>query len=318
MYPIGFWRSQQESTIGIFQHLDNSITNLLRRSPDALPDLRRATTIIVASDYSGEHRGSSHQVLSFLVANLADCGVWDKQRQELRQNFLSDGRRMSFKNLRDKQRWDALVPFLSAANTIPGLLFTVAISSKIDSLFTGPVPLDLSNPDFAAFRAWSRPTLEKAFRVVHFLSFLLAGLLRDGQDVLWFTDDDAIAANPDRLASLTNLVAWVSSSYLTFSLGHLRCGTTRSDDGSRRIEDLAAVPDVVAGAISEQLSLEQADPGVPPGNAFWLYRGEFSSKTSSITWWLCATEHPLKRLFVRLDPKNGGTQISSFHFHDQT
>ena len=226
---------------------------------------------------------------------------------------------MSFKDLRDKRRQLALPGFLSAANGLGGLSFTLAINKDLDTLFDGPQPLDLGNPNFAEFRDWAPRSLEKTFRVVHVLSFLLAALLRPGQNVLWFTDEAAIAANPTRLASLTKLVAWISGEYLTFGLGHLRCATTTCDDGSRRIEDLAAIPDLVAGAVSEQFTIDSAAPSAPVGQVFWIQRNDFSPKTSLITYWLAGSSHALKRLVVRLDPGNNSqkTIVSFYHFANQ-
>jgi len=315
----GFWRLQQIAVASIFRIINDSIECMLAQNPSSLPDLRTASTILVTSDYSGEHSGAEYQVLSFLLADIERCQQWDKVRMELRARFLSDKRRMSFKGLNDKQRQRALIPFLEAANSIPGLAFTVAIDSSIESLFAGPAPLNLDNPDFAVFRLWKRKPLEKALRIVHFISFLLAGLLRSGQNVLWFTDEDAIAANPERLGQLTDLLAWISSSYLTFNLGHLRCGTTKSDDGSRRIEDLAAVPDLIAGAIGEQLHLvRNRGPDMSSG-VFWIHRGDFSAKTSFITLWLADTAKPLKRVFCIVDSVPDLTKftVSWFHFHNQ-
>jgi hypothetical protein len=105
---------------------------------------------------------------------------------------------------------------------------------------------------------------------------------------------------------------------LTFNLGHLRCGTTQCDDGSLRIEDLAAVPDLIAGSISEQLQLaSDAGPDIP--GVLWIHRGDFSKKTSFITWWLADTTKPLKRVLCLLDsiPNSTGLTVSWFHFHDQ-
>jgi len=287
---------------------------MVSRSPTSLPDLRPASTILITSDYSGEHSGAKYQVLSFLLADIERCQQWDQERMQLRAEFLSDKRRMSFKRLNDKQRHKALKPFLEAANNIPGLAFTVAVDSSIESLFAGPAPLDLDNPDFAAFQAWKPEILEKAFRTIHFVSFLLAGLSRPGQNVLWFIDEDSIAANPDRLRQLSNLFAWIASSYLTFDLGHLRCGTTQCDDGSRRIEDLAAVPDLIAGAISEQLQLvHNMSPDIP--GVFWIHRGDFSAKTSLITWWLADTMKPLRRTFCLVGSAPNSTELTVSWFH---
>jgi hypothetical protein len=320
MNESGFWRSQKGAARSIFGIIDDSIGRMITHNPSSLPDLRVASTILITSDYSGEHRSARHQVLSFLLADIERCRKWDEARLELRAKFFADKRRMSFKRLGDRQRQRALKPFLEAADNIPGLAFTVAIDSSIDSLFASPVPLDLDNPDFAVFRAWKRKTLEKAFRAIHFIALLLAGLSSPGQNVLWFTDEDAIAANPDRLGQLTNLFAWITSSYLTFNLGHLRCGTTQCDDGSMRIEDLAAVPDLVAGAVSEQLQLVHNVGPDMSSSVFWLHRSDFSPKTSFITWWLADTTNPLKRVFCLVDSMPDSTElnVSWFHFHDQS
>src|ERR1039457_1632510 len=82
----------------------------------------------------------------------------------------------------------------------------------------------------------------------------IAGLSQKNQDVFWFSDEDEIAANPQRLTLLTKMWANVISNYPVHSLRHLKCGTTRSDDGSNEIEDFAAIPDLVAGALSDLLT----------------------------------------------------------------
>ncbi len=271
----GFWRSQNRSQRSVLGFLDSSIARLFSRYPSSLPDLRPPATVVVTSDYSGEHNGATHEVLSFLIADLEACGPWDVLRAKARRDFLGDDRRMSFKDLRDRRRQLALPAFLDAANMLSGLSFTVAISKGMNTLFDGPCPLDLANPEFSEFREWVPRVLEKTFRVVHLLSFLFAGLLRANQNVLWFTDEDAISAKPSRLASLVKLMAWIASGYLTFDLGHLRCRTTACDDGSRRIEDLASIPDLIAGAVSEQFVIDSAAPVAAPGQVFWAYRATF-------------------------------------------
>jgi len=319
MNESGFWRSVKDTGRSIFSIIDDSIGGMIVHNPSSLPDLRAASTILITSDYGGEHQSAKYQVLSFLLADIEMCRKWDEARLELRAKYFADKRRMSFKRLGDKPRQRALKPFLEAADNIPGLAFTVAIDSSIESLFAGPAPIHLNNPDFTIFRTWKRKTLEKAFRAIHFIAFLLAGLSSPGQNVLWFTDEDAIAANPDRLGQLTNLFAWTASSYLTFNLGHLRCGTTQCDDGSMRIEDLAAVPDLIAGAVSEQLQLVRDVGPDMSSSVFWLHRGDFSSKTSLITWWLADTSKPLKRVLCLVDPVPNSTELSVswFHFHNQ-
>jgi hypothetical protein len=84
-----------------------------------------------------------------------------------------------------------------------------------------------------------------------------------------------------------------------------------------QIEDLAAIPDMVAGAISEEINLEPVFPS-EPSKFFWLHRGDFSEKTSFITLWLTDTKKPLKKIFCSIDSiaNSGNTTVSIFHFHN--
>lgn len=284
---------------------------------NSLPILQTSPSLIMASDYSGESEKSPFQVLSFLLVGIKDCLVWNKDRNDFREKHFPNNRRMAFKNLNDNQRQQALLPFLKTANQLPGLLFTIAIDNSINTLFDGNLPLDLDNPDFTEFKSWKPKVLEKAFRIVHFAAFLTAGFSSPYQNVLWFSDEDNIAANISRLNQLTKIFAYVLSNYLTHNLTHIRCGTTKNDDGSLLIEDLTSIPDLVAGAISEQLILGQDEPELE--NTFWVLRSGYTGKTSSISWWLSDVNQPLKRLFCLVKPVKGSSalNVSWFHFYNQ-
>ena len=313
----GYWRRHTSSS-GIFKIIDEEIAKMLEQNPTSMPDLRKAQTLLITSDYSGSHAGSKYQVLSFLITSLEEFQKWEPKRRKIKAQHIPDNRRMSFKGLNDVQKQKTLKPFLNSAEIMSGLVFTVAIEANIKTLFEGKSPVNLDNPDFSIFKSWKPKVLENAFRTVHFLSFLLSRIAVPLQHVLWFSDEDEIAANPERITQLTNLVAWIGNSYLDFALGHLRCGTTNSDDGSRQIEDLAAIPDMIAGAISEQLNLESV---ILPENPkiFWVHRGDYSGKTSFITWWLTDTDKPLKRIFCSIDTieNSSSTKVSLFHFYNR-
>ena len=248
--------------------LNAEFSRLDARYGGCLPDLRSAQTLLLGSDYSGESSDAPYLVLSFLMTSLESWSEWEPRRLQVRREYFSDSRRMSFKRLGDTQRRRAVVPLLCAANHLCGLSFSIAINKKCESIFAAPSPLDLSNPDFAAYRKWKPAVLEKAFLALHVLGVLLGGLASPGQDVMWFTDEDSIAANDDRVRELTQLFGWISSQYLAFDLGHCRCGTSRCDDGNRQIEDFLAIPDMIAGALSEQMQLRTTDPACL-SNIFW-------------------------------------------------
>ena len=314
----GRWRSVAAAPRTVFGLLASEFAMMDQKYANSLPDLRDSKTLLLGADYSGEDGKAPYVVYSLLMTSIEAWAAWEPNRLQVRREHFSDSRRMSFKKLSDKQRAQALLPILTAADSLNGLVFSLAISKHCPSVFAASPPLDLENPQFAAYRKWKPSVLDKAFLVLHLSGLLLAGLAEAGQDLLWFTDEDSIAANDQRVIELTQLFAWISSLYLTFDMGHCRCGTSRCDNGTLQIEDFLAIPDLVAGALSEQLAINANGPPMPPG-VFWMHRGDFSEKTRRITWWFSDAGQALKRLVCVVDPTEDGTahNLAWYHFHNQ-
>lgn len=302
MSKTKLWRRLDRPEFGLVNTLSDFIDGLEASDPGLLTDLRLGPALILACDYSGQHRQATHESYSFLIADLAFTWLWDDMRKETRKIILRDSRRMCFKSLNDSHRRQALVPFLRAANTIPGLLLTVLIDKSIGSIFKIEGRLTV---EFGGLEKWRRPTLERFLRMAHIGSLLLAGLSAPGQDVLWFTDEDDIVANPQYIIDGTQGISHISSHYVRYNLGRLRYGSTESDDGSLFIEDITSVPDLAAGAPNEL-----ASHGLPHlrKNRKVLLPAELSSKTRCIAGWIGDGKlHPLKRLVLALDAGESGS-----------
>jgi hypothetical protein len=223
---MGNWR-QLANDRGLMATLSATIAAEERRNPGVVPDLRAADTVLLVSDYGGAHRGSRVDSYSFLVLAMDDSfRRWEDERRRWRHQFRLGTRHFEFKSLGDRVRGRALDAFLRMATKLNGALLTVLVDKSIRTLFSH----------------------ERAGRVVHLGSVLVAGVCAPAQNLLWLTDQDDIAPSDDGVRALTTLFGNVASGYLDFDLGHLRCGTTESDDGSLSIEDLAAIPDLAAGA----------------------------------------------------------------------
>ena len=86
----------------------NEISDLIFREewlhPDALNSVRRGPTMLIASDYGGTHRAARYETLAFLVADLAFVWLWDEFRRDIRRKFMRDRRRLSYKQLGDRDR----------------------------------------------------------------------------------------------------------------------------------------------------------------------------------------------------------------------
>jgi len=135
--------------------LNDELSRLDAKYRHFLPDLRSASTLLLGSDYSGESPDSPYLVFSFLMTSLESWARWEPERLRVRAAHL------------------ALRPFLEASNDLEGLSFSIAVSKQCDTVFAARPPLDLSNPEFAAYRKWKPAVLDKAFFVLHVLGVLL-------------------------------------------------------------------------------------------------------------------------------------------------
>ncbi len=311
------WRPLDDQKFGLMNTFSENLKQIETDYPNLFPDLRNGQTIFIGSDFSGQHKLARYETLSFLFADIEDCSQWENLRQQLRKNYLADGRRMSYKNLRDSKKRNILIHFLNAADNIPGLLVTILIDKKIGSLFTFENHLDTSSPEFMQFKHWKRNTFEKLLRVIHFVSCFLNGLSRENQDVLWFIDEDEIVANENRLKEFVKIFGQICSNYLKHGLGNLRIGTTKSDTGRRDIEDLVSVTDFAAGALCQVLS-DYLKNGIIPGSQILTpLMHPLPSKTKEIMLWLSDSSRRLKKIVYEIKHKENSTSLTMryWRFH---
>lgn len=290
------WRHLNNTALDFMNSFSDSIRLHEERREVSIPDLRQGQIIFVASDYSGQHHLAQYEAMSFLFVDPANCGEWERQRHDVRGRHLRDGRRLAYKSLGDRLRRRSLVPFLHAANHIGGLLVVLLVDRQIATVFrrgeVDEVPVK--------YRCWNNGVFERVLRAVHFVSFFLAGLSRPGQDLLWVTDEDEIAANDNQLRTLVNLFANVSSHYLPHDLGRARIGTTLSDSGRRDVEDLTSVADLAAGALAECAAVHNSSRMLS-SVLFVPLAPQVATKARVILDWVALTDVPLKRLVYLID-----------------
>ncbi len=311
------WSPLGNPALSFMNAFSESVHEAESKHRDLLPDLRRGSMMFIASDYSGQHDQARYESLAFLLADLEQCGEWEGRRKALRRKYLSDNRRVSYKNLNDKKRRSALVPFLAAANSIPGLVATILIDKRVGSLFSPTGHLEMDDLQLQEYAHWNRTSLEKLLRVIHFVSFFIAGLSRPHQNILWITDEDDIVPNEQRLREAVKLFSNVSGHYLKHEMGHFRWGTTKSDDGTRQLEDLVSVTDLVAGALSHMLASYEKDGVFPSSNLIIPPPRGMPRKSIEIMNWFADHTQPLKRLVYIIRPVEGSTFLSLKHlwFH---
>jgi len=161
---------------------------------------------------------------------------------------------MSYKNLNDGQRRAALVPFLEAADRIQGLSVLMAFDKRLGELCAGARTYERMKTDGILRGVWKPRAFEQMMRTVQLVSTLLAAVGAKDQNIYWVSDMDECFANAERKHDIARMMSSFTSEYIRHSLGELGIGTTEIDEGDRLEEDLAAIPDLAAGAVCDLLN----------------------------------------------------------------
>ncbi len=270
------------------------------KDPSLVPDLSREDTLFLFADYS---RGRGHyKTYSFLAVGQSGVDSFSITRRLLRGKSGLGDRRMSFKGLNDKVKLKALPAFLSLAGALEGFILTFAVSSNIPYMFAEQF-LQVW-PELGAFK---KSVLEDMLRIAHFGAQAVLIGFRPRQNIYWFTDEDNIVANEAHQQQFGKLSETIIRRALREEeIGRIAFGLSGIDDGSLELEDLIAIPDLVAGAICEALdTLSESGQHITP--RVDLRRPAVSRKANLICEWIGKTGNPLKHFGVTFDRTGPGT-----------
>ena len=301
---MGIWQPLIDNQAGYLFGLSDSISIIEAENPGLLAPVATGT-MIVASDYSGQHKEASHEAYSFLVTTDEALNDWLPLLSDFRERWLPDGRRISFKQLNEPIRRRALVPFLEAASNLSGNLITVLVDRRVGSLMVGGAlaTKDAFSDCFAADT--NLGTVEKMFRLASFVALILAGLRREDQVSYWISDQDETLDSHERREQFARL-----ATYLTFGVtgwrraaNHL-FGTTGSSQVPFWSEDLAAIPDLTAGAYCRLSSFLPAFSS-DTAQSGWLTRLASNEvedmRARTVGNWLAKHSSALRQVLLRLE-----------------
>lgn len=270
------------------------------------PNGCRGHKLMLLADFSGSHRTALYSTYAFLLLDMDRNDRWLAGQRAFRRRFLPDGRRLSFKALNDGVRRMAMPQFLDMAGDIDGALVVFAVDKSHDSLFQPFAP----DADLSVLQAWKPSVFEHLMRVTHLSALCLAALSRPHQDVIWVCDQDDIASNSSQIVALTPVIGHVTAAMLRHPMGRLRVGNTRSDDGSLALEDLTAIPDLVAGAACEALSLMRRQNRLPvQGLQIGMPVG-LSAKSNSLLAWMSQENRPLRTQLIAIEATGPGQSMA--------
>jgi hypothetical protein len=264
-------------------------------------------TLVIASDYAGIDKRSRYRVNVYLCVDLVGSMEWDILRRQVRRRYLADGRRMSYKQLSDRQRANAVLPFLSVAEQIHGICVVTIVNKALRYLGLPPNGYEEMRRVASLEAPWKNRELEEAVRAAHFIACLVAGLSQPGHNIYWISDEDNMFGNPKQTHDVARLLSSFTSHYILHILGDLGIGTTTLDQGDRLEEDLTAIADLVAGGIAETTNrLSESRGGRIPANLAVRYADEFLPKADLSARWFWVGAGRLRRVAILFEQQMDG------------
>jgi hypothetical protein len=303
---MSVWRPLTDTRSGYLFSLSDSLGIVEAKYPDLLVPVTDGT-MIVASDYSGQHKEASHEAYSFLVMADQALKEWLPSLAAFRERWLPDNRRISFKKLNEPVRWRALPAFLETVGKLSGNLITILIDRRVGSFMPGgPEAAIEAFPDCFPARA-NRGTVEKMLRLASFVALIVAGLRREDQVSNWISDHDEALDSFDKREQFARL-----ATYLTFGLTGWRQAanhlfdTTESPTAPYWSEDVAAVADLAAGAYCQMSGHLPAFLGVETSQVGMASTNVENQRARAIGDWLATGRSALKHVLVQLEQNGNG------------
>ncbi len=313
---MSVWRSFNVPDAGYANALSEAITVTDAKFGDLFWPVDRDLQVI-ASDYSGQHRQATHEVYSFLVTTWPALEAWLPLRQAFRARWLPDGRRLSFKQLREPVRRRAYPHFLDLAGALPANLLTVMIDNRVGSFIAGGPHALADALDDCFVPGASGGSIEKIYRLAVLMAMVQAGLRDPRQPAMWISDHDETLDTHDKRERFARL-----ATYLTFGLtrgavtGELHFMTTLSQHVPAWGEDLAAIPDIAAGACANLSGVLPLFMGRPTWTVGLAHGDMLDWRAQTFAHWLSNPRGVLRHVLLRLAPDaNGDIRASAQRFN---
>jgi len=156
------------------------------------------------------------------------------------------------------------------------------------------------------FPDWKPMSLGRLALIAGFAALLVAGLVDrrvPSQHVLWLTDHDEILPNQERSKEALYIFAQWLQRFVPDAVGDVSWLTPGNDE-KNSIEDLVAIPDLVAGAMADFLTNTVFAYHDTNDEAFDVEierQIKLSKKTETILDWHTECHHPLARIAVVVD-----------------
>lgn len=308
---MAIWNKVIDEYSGYLINLSDALCGIQENIPNLLNPVNDSE-MIIASDYSGQHKGAKFEAYSFLITTKKAVSIWLPLLDEFRENNMPDNRRFSFKNLNENVRRRALPKFLHAVGRLEGNLISILVDCKIDSLFVGG-PISLKSAFHDCFtNEMKNGTVEKMFRLANFFALIIAGLREENQVSFWISDHDEALDTNNKREMFSRL-----ASYLTYGLTKWKkpaeniFGTTEAHSLPYWSEDMASIADLVAGAYCNLAEFLPASFGAKHAYRTVNQANIKDKRALEVCEWLATGKNSLKHVLLRLQMNSNNEVIAT-------
>lgn len=260
-----------------------------------LPNLRLADSLAVFTDYSNKKTARSlYDTYAFLFTDFGMIRPFSEKIAQIRKTRgLRANFEFSYKRLADGRAANAMHEFMREVDALPGLLLVLAVPRNVQSLFGATRKEALDHQVAAGFASTPKVVAETTFRVVHLLAYFLALLGREGQKLLWMTDNDDIAANSRVANQLRTMYGNALNGLCPGRFEIVGFATQfgpESEPTGVDFDAMLSIPDLFAGSVASALTQLDRGPTI-----------KMKEGTDSVVRVLCHQGVFLKKMILRAD-----------------
>jgi hypothetical protein len=295
--------------------IESHLIKLKNRNNLFLPNLAyHNETLNIFSDYGGDSKDSLYYTYSFLFSAYQPIGFFFNRMAEIRDKYglTEPFVEIAFKKLNYGPMKRALTDYLTAANNlIPGLLLTIVIDKKVDSVIGSNDKNTLQEIqqilETEGLGSWKKKISEKILRILNIIGYFCALLSQEGQNLFWMTDNDEIVPNEEKSKAVLSLWEGVLQNYAPQKYKHI--GATRPEiyedsNHKNQLLDLLSITDLIAGSIEHYYTRNDK-----------MELLEIKDDVNKILVWLSEQGISLKKLALIIRPgKNNGWETGIIKF----
>ncbi|WP_417517904.1 hypothetical protein [Minwuia sp.] len=295
------WNADPPIEFGYLHSINQSVIRLQSKFPYFLNTVDQSN-LIIASDYSGQHKESEYEAFSFFITTSNNLCSWMPSLIEFREKFLPDGRNLSFKKIREPVRWSAFPHFLDIAGKLNANLITVLIHKQVGTFVDGgPSAIKEILPECFP-NAAKLGTVEKMIRLANFISLFLSALRKKEQRAFWISDEDEAFDTFEKREGFCKLATYMHYG-ITGEIDEsgIFLGTTEMKNAPAWSEDLAAIADIAAGSYCKLSNVLPTNYGIKNWTVRIKPQKDIDERALVFGDWISKDDLILKSLLIRVE-----------------